>query len=601
MNDMSALNFYHYEHLFKFTKDELSLQELYLLKERCPLFDFSCYKPGVFTLPNIRKFSETFLLDNYHLLSESILELSKNKVIFLTSHPRLLRFGISSLNKLSIAELKKIDEIEDTDVFMLLEELSRSNNFKSLLNLIFSKLDIVKFLSKNFEYVFSENLRNNIIRFIKDEDSMTLISLVKKEYITSLTDLNYFINNYFACKSVFKKLDSDTLNDILIHNHILKLNIDDSNYKKYYDLKYKKVTLLLDNDLDNNKNLISRLYFNIEYKVLKETLISAKKCKLFAKYTRLLDITSNLELISFIDSIKYETNIYNKIYKTLFPITKSSIASSIKPSPSVLDGQEFSFLVHTITGYESGVETIKLADDPNLWNDSPRDDSYISTSYISDTFMGMSESKSYILGFSKVDADSILYTAPKDLYSSRKQVRNSLRNGNSSCVFPEALKLEPKMMYNEITIKRVSNGTILRPDFILSLDSVCEIDTEASKYFKVPIYLLNRMAYASKMSTGLDKCLSTDNLDGYLNLLRRMFLSFINDRKIMHKYFSESELEKSTLKIVRKYAYTTDANILRKVEEIITLYYNLVLAYNFNKDTCIEYDKKRYVNMLKKY
>ena len=127
MNDMSALNFYHYEHLFKFTKDELSLQELYLLKERCPLFDFSCYKPGVFTLPNIRKFSETFLLDNYHLLSESILELSKNKVIFLTSHPRLLRFGISSLNKLSIAELKKIDEIEDTDVFMLLEELSRSN------------------------------------------------------------------------------------------------------------------------------------------------------------------------------------------------------------------------------------------------------------------------------------------------------------------------------------------------------------------------------------------------------------------------------------------------------------------------------------------
>ena len=41
----------------------------------------------------------------------------------------------------------------------------------------------------------------------------------------------------------------------------------------------------------------------------------------------------------------------------------------------------------------------------NLWNDSPRDDSYISTSYISDTFMGMSESKSYILGFSKVDAD----------------------------------------------------------------------------------------------------------------------------------------------------------------------------------------------------
>ena len=113
MNDMSALNFYHYEHLFKFTKDELSLQELYLLKERCPLFDFSCYKPGVFTLPNIRKFSETFLLDNYHLLSESILELSKNKVIFLTSYPRLLRFGISSLNKLSIDELKKIDEIED--------------------------------------------------------------------------------------------------------------------------------------------------------------------------------------------------------------------------------------------------------------------------------------------------------------------------------------------------------------------------------------------------------------------------------------------------------------------------------------------------------
>ena len=76
MEEFSNLNFNHYVNLFTSSNDIVSLQELYLLKERCPEFNFCKYKVGIFTLPNIEKFGQDFLLANYEWLTQSILELS---------------------------------------------------------------------------------------------------------------------------------------------------------------------------------------------------------------------------------------------------------------------------------------------------------------------------------------------------------------------------------------------------------------------------------------------------------------------------------------------------------------------------------------------
>ena len=83
MREFSNLNFNHYVNLFTDSNDELSLQELYLLRERCPDFDFSKYKVGIFTLENIEKFGQDFLLKNYEWLNRSLLEIDTDKIYYI--------------------------------------------------------------------------------------------------------------------------------------------------------------------------------------------------------------------------------------------------------------------------------------------------------------------------------------------------------------------------------------------------------------------------------------------------------------------------------------------------------------------------------------
>lgn len=609
MEEFSNLNFIHYINLFTDSNDNDSLQELYLLKEKCPNFDFSKYKVGIFSLPNIEKMGEVFLLTHYEWLTRALLELSKEKIYYVEQNRKFIYFDPMSLESLSIEELDEIKKYND-DVFYLFCELSKSFKFKKNYKKILQKIDVVSFIAKNFEDVYSESLRKDVERFILDQNSSNCISKVDKRYITSSSSLIRFLKSYSICKDLVPLIDSNNakkFNDLLFNNHTLKLQIVNSEeLNNYYELKYKKVINLLNNDIDECKEVISELYFNIKYEILKKSLETAKKCNMFSKYTRLLDISTKEEIIAFLDEIKEETNIYYEIETSLTDVSKRSICDSIKPTFKVnngivlLDGCNFSFLVHCIKGYADRKKASLLSMNPAYWYDCSKEDSYISTSYISNDFMGMNSSISYILGFNNISEDDILYFGLGDIYSSRKQVRNNLRNGKSSCVLAEDLRMNSKMIYNEVTLRRMKNGTVLSPDFILSLDTIKRNDEEAARYFKVPIYLLDRIKYATRMKDKLEKDLAHDDLDMYLGDLRRMFFSFCNDCSIFDKFFDSEKLEAETLKIIRKYIDSNNPEILRKVEEIICLYDSLIVSYNFYKDDAIEYDKKRYVNMLKK-
>lgn len=609
MDEFSNLNFIHYVNLFTDSKDDESLQELYLLKEKCPNFDFSKYKVGLFSLDNIKKMGEVFLLTHYDWLTRSLLELPKEKIYYVEQNRRFIYFDSMALESLSIEELDEMKKYDD-DVFYLFCELSKSFKFKKNYRKLLQKIDVVSFVAKNFEDVYSEALRKEVERFILDKNSSTCISILDKRYITSSSSLIKFLKSYSTCKDLVPLIDSENVlkfNDLLFSNHILKLQITNSgDLDNYYELKYQKVINLLNNDVEECKEIISELYFNIKYDVLKKSLETAKKCNMFSRYTRLLELNTKEEIIGFLGEIKDKTNIYYEIEDSLIKVSKKSICESIKPTFKInngvvlLDGCDFSFLVHSIKGYADRKKASLLSTNPAYWYDCSKEDSYISTSYISNDFMGMNSSISYILGFNDISEEDILYFGLGDIYASRKQVRNNLRNGKSSCVLAEDLRMNPKMIYNEVTLRRMKNGTILNPNFILSLDTIKRSDEEAARYFKVPIYLLDRMKYATRMKDKLDKDLACDDLDAYIGDLRRMFFSFCNECNIFDRFFDTEKLEFETLRIIRKYVDSTDPEVLRKVEEIIYLYDSLIVSYNFYKDDAIEYDKKRYVNMLKK-
>lgn len=610
MKELSDLNFNHYVNLFTSSNNEPALKELYLLREKCPEFDFSKYKVGVFTLPNIEKFGQDFLLDNYHSLTESLLELDKDRVDYIVSHEKFLTFDHDNLGVLTFEELEKINAIDDCDILALLSELSKVYNFKKILNPLLKKMGALSFIAQNFEEIYSTYLRNSIKKFILDPDSEKALGFIDKKYITTSTELQHLLDSYFSCKMLIPYVNEENsrcFSDLLFNNHILKLQIKcKDDLDNYYEIKYNKVINLIDNNFTSAKEIISNTYFNISYDVLKKSLITAKKCKLFEKYTKILDINTREEMIEFLSSIKYNTNIYYEIENELSLISKKSICDSIRPKDIltdkvvVLDGCDFNFLIHSIHGYANRNQAGLLANNPALWYSNPRQDSYISTSYISHNFMGMNNSLSYVLGFNNIEEDDILYAGSGDIYSSTKQVRNNLRNGKSSCMLADDLSMNPKMIYNEVTLRRVRNGKILSPDFILSLDTITEKDKAASNFFKVPIYLLERIKYAAKMEEQLEKDLNTDDLESYLEDLRRMFFSFCNCDRIFIQHFNQRKLESDTLKIIKKYIGSDDVEILRLVEEIISLYDSLIISYNFYKDSSIEYDKKRYVNMLKK-
>ena len=91
MEEFSDLNFKHYVNLFTDSGDELSLQDLYLLKERYPNFDFSKYKVGIFTIENIEKFGEEFLIENYVRCSKGSVMFRWSSVILRPDAP--IRLG----------------------------------------------------------------------------------------------------------------------------------------------------------------------------------------------------------------------------------------------------------------------------------------------------------------------------------------------------------------------------------------------------------------------------------------------------------------------------------------------------------------------------
>ena len=126
----------HYYNLFKRNNDLDSLKELEMLHEYDSSFNFDLFRPGVFTCKNVNIYGYDFLIRNITILTDSLLTLDKERVLFVVSNPALKNLKTDLLKEMSILELKKINVLmENLDYQDTLSVLSGLNTqvFKDLI------------------------------------------------------------------------------------------------------------------------------------------------------------------------------------------------------------------------------------------------------------------------------------------------------------------------------------------------------------------------------------------------------------------------------------------------------------------------------------
>ena len=110
----------------------------------------------------------------------------------------------------------------------MFSELSKLNDFKKILPILFERIDVISFIAKNFEDVYSDYLRKDVKKFILSDNSLKFISMIDSAYITSETSLSKFLKSYFLCQDVIEFVDSDNIfkfNDLLFRKYLYLFNL----------------------------------------------------------------------------------------------------------------------------------------------------------------------------------------------------------------------------------------------------------------------------------------------------------------------------------------------------------------------------------------
>lgn len=184
------------------------------------------------------------------------------------------------------------------------------------------------------------------------------------------------------------------------------------------------------------------------------------------------------------------------------------------------NGEPFTMLVHVISNNTASFNNDLVSDiimNPEMWFNQQDRNNHISTSLISDRYMGMYGS-GVIYGFYNVPSSSIKTTGVSDLginrkapilddddYNMRKRVFvPSVHNDvNTVTTVDNLINMSIKAYendaydgWNEVILSRIcDNGKPLVPDYIVCMDKIDEKSKRACEYYGIPIYLINTIAY----------------------------------------------------------------------------------------------------------
>lgn len=367
------------------------------------------------------------------------------------------------------------------------------NNKKHLENLIF--------ISKYFPLY---NLNDTTF---KEEGFDEFCKLIDTRYIINNRTLSDFYMAFSNNKYLIKRIKTDQ-DKVKFNNYIF-------NYEylyfpfyldTYYDDRLESVKYEIDRNLPNEIiDMISNVYFGIDYKYIKNIINDATSLGLTD--LKFFDFNDKYELLKFIEEHKYDSTIALDLLDNSKIESKKLLSEKLKLNYKInnnekikLNGQDFSFLAHKVSGLTNQKLASKIRRDPSLWGSMYDANGYISTSYITNNHIGVVSEDGFMFGFNNLNADEILQMGPTDIFTSARMVLSKRDNDYTRYMHPDELINNSFSIYNEIVLKRYNKDKKpLLPSSVISYDYTSTKDEDVSSYFNIPIYEIDTGAYFEKM------------------------------------------------------------------------------------------------------
>ncbi|MDD2434903.1 MAG: hypothetical protein PHO63_01470 [Bacilli bacterium] len=415
---------------------------------RHPNYDISSFHKELFDNVFIEAYGLDFIIDNidylhYFTLEEAINTKQVEKLKYVCSQPNLkLLSSTFVLNPhINIDLLKKINSIVNSDNADIISSTRNLNQKKvdSLNRFIEDKQQqaILDFFIKKFEkYEITNNL-DLIIDHIDNPHLNKLIQVINDNYFHDTSRVEDFIELFNSQLILLDKLEinPETIQMFNLNRpeYQIKTNQDLLNLLDIRDNYHQSLIDKSDNLTELKKTIINN-YFNLDelefnYKTNKYRQVNLISNELLL-IEKINQIETKKDLKRYCLSIKNQSNFFIETDRDYNQICADDLVKSLTQVPHIiksqnmikLDGQAFKILVHKIKGYGNYKLALQLYDDISKWIQPSYPSSYISTSLISDKFMGTVEASGTTLGFNNIEASDIYDMGPLDIYTSSKKL-----------------------------------------------------------------------------------------------------------------------------------------------------------------------------------
>ncbi|MBQ7140315.1 MAG: hypothetical protein IJO32_02285 [Bacilli bacterium] len=496
---------------------------------------------------------------------------------------------------------------------IILKCIDKNSDYYKLIIIILNRFEQREY--NKFEKILFNNNISDYINFFQNIEMSWFNIKTKFDEVLKIFENNKNLFNEIN-KLENKKCIKEKLK-IYFYDNSIKINsIEELN--KIGILRYKNFRdkIININNIDEIKNLFVKCYFNLDitkfesiiknveenisdglilndynmyiFRILKYFVSSNKKEILLILFDDLFETPNIYEYIQRLDEIQ-KKYCFNDISNSL---TKVGNESKIIE----FNGQDFNFLVHKIKGYGNRHLANKLYDDPSLWDKNYIEDSYISTSMITNNYFGCVPGNGYILAFNNIEASDILDIGCEDISYSIKYYKNNIKLPKSRIMTGKNLIKNSRKAYNEVVIKRFKNNKAIMPSGVVAFDKVTEKDVNVAKHFNVPIYLINRKKYLSKMIEECNYYFNIGDYDNYCNYRTKIALSFSDNNKIMKEHFNIDKLNENTNLIIEQIFNDLKVeNNIKKRKRLINSLKNMIKV-NYKINSIMKYYDITYKN-----
>lgn len=424
---------------------------------------------------------------------ENIPESNKFITEKLTNFPIIEQFDMSFINNIEKETLKKLYllNIFSTPECKRIFEIAACGNFELIKDIVnCCEDDKNELTSKKITEVIAnlkeEDLRKNLLEI----DNISQFEIQKYEIL---------LNKYFG------------------------INIKEAKYIKLFLTSINKITA--NNEFKEKYGSLLEL-LNIIYNANDDEIIelshklNVEKKEEYRKLIYECEKDGNEQIKE-----QFSKDLRERNEEILSTATHSVITDQYGYSLDVyeLDGQPFTMLVHAITSnVNSNNNSLvpQLIKNPTLWNDeSITGNNHISTSLISDKYMATygipNDDNCVMFGFYDVPSEYLKFTSTRDAgfsrdanitdddrYNMRKWI--SMPRTNTVATIDELMaetikqnEISNSNIWNEIGLLRKDRTTreILKPNYIVCMDSISEASKRAARMLQIPTYLIKRNGY----------------------------------------------------------------------------------------------------------